>query len=118
MNLRMAMCESLVDGWHSGWAMSRVVTHAWLLTDKLPKDDDEKWDEARKALKISYLQFGALAKTWIPKHMPKLNESLWAGRNRETCIASAQRSLGIHRTRQLQIKVRERDDRHDWKTVK
>ena len=118
MNLRMAMCEALVDGWNSNWAMTRVVAHAWILTGKEPKDDDECWGEARKALRITYLQMGALAKTWIPKNMPNLNEALWGGRQRDACIACAQKTLGIHKSRPLQIKVRERDDRHSWGTVK
>ena len=120
MNLRQAMCEALVDGWVSNWAMCRVITHAWILTNEEPKDDDEKWSKARAALRVSWLSGSSLAKTWIPKNMPRLNEALWAGLKRDTCIARAKKELGIHNGVgvNLMIGVRERDNQTGWGVTK
>lgn len=118
MNLRVAMCEALVDGWNGDWKMGRVVAHAWNLINKIPKDDDEKYALAKQAVKAD-IYWGTTAKIWIAKNMPRLNDSLWAGRKRDTCIACAKHSLGNHHTgRAMYIGVRERDKTHDWNTVK
>lgn len=118
MNLKMAMCEALVDGWHSDWKMSRVIGHAWVLTDASPENEVEKYTKAAEAVKVKHLHGADRARTWIALNMRNLNEALWAGRQRDACIACAQKTLGVHKTRPLQVKVRERDVRTDWGTVK
>lgn len=118
MNLRMAMCEALVDGWHGDWRMSRVVWHAWRLTNKTPENETVKYAKAEEAVKVRHLHAADRAQTWIARNMRNLNEALWAGRQRDACIACAQKTLGVHKTMPLQIKVRERDKRTDWDTVK
>jgi|GEM_PF-5555859 len=118
MNLRMAMCEALVDGWHGDWKMNRVISHAWNLADAKPENETAKYTKAAEAVKAKHL-FGAdRAQTWIARNMRNLNEALWAGRQRDACIACAQKTLGVHKTMPLQVKVRERDKRTDWGTVK
>ncbi len=114
----MAMCEALVDGWHGGWKMSRVIGHAWVLTDTHPENEVAKYTKAAEAVKVKHLWGDDKAQTWIARNMGNLNEALWAGRQRDACIACAQKTLGIHKSRPLQVKVRERDTRHAWGTVK
>lgn len=118
MNLRMAMCEALVDGWHGDWKMYRVVSHAWRLSDATPENETEKYTKAAEAVKVKHLYGADRAQTWIPRNMRNLNEALWAGRQRDACIACAQKTLGLHKSRPLRVMVRERDKRTDWGTVK
>lgn len=118
MNLRLAMCEALVDGWHGDWKMNRVVSHAWRLTDSEPKNEVEKYTLCAGAVKVKYLHSSDRAQVWIARNLKNLNEALWAGRQRDACIACAQKNLGIHKSMPLQIKVRERDVRNGWGTVK
>ena len=118
MNLRMAMCEALVDGWNGDWMMNRVVSHAWNLADATPANETAKYQKAAEAVKVKRIHGADRAQTWIARNMHNLNEALWAGRQRQACIACAQKTLGIHKSRPMQIKVRERDGRTDWGKVK
>ena len=118
MNLRMAMCEALVDGWHGDWKMTRVIYHAWRLADATPENEVVRYTAAAEAVKSKSLHGADRAQTWIARNMRNLNESLWAGRKRDACIACAQKTLGVHKSRPLQVKARERDTRTDWGTVK
>ena len=119
--LGAVMCEALVDGWVSDWKMGRVVTHAWLLLEKEPEDLRDKFAKAEAALKVKHIDAGATAKTWIARHMPRLNEALWAGRKKETAIAVAKKEVGIgSRVRMTEacVSARAGDKRSDWGTVK
>ena len=119
MNLREAMCESLVDGWHGDWKMGRVITHAWCLAEKYPENETDKYYKAAEAVKVSRLHGADRAQTWIARNMRNLNESLWAGRQRHVCISCALRSLGARvSTLPMTVKVRERDKRTDWNFCK
>lgn len=118
MNLKMAMCEAMVDGWHGDWLMGRVISHAWRLCDKTPENETTKYTDAAIAVRVKHLHGADRAQTWIARNMRNLNEALWAGRQRDACIACAQKTLGVHKSRPLQIGVRDRDMRHDWNTVK
>lgn len=118
MNLRMAMCEALVDGWSGDWNMGRVISHAWVLADARPENETVKYTKAAEAVKVKYLHGAERAQTWIARNMHNLNEALWAGRQRDGCVACAQKMLGIYKSCPLQVKVRERDLQHDWGTVK
>lgn len=114
----MAMCEALVDGWHGDWKMCRVISHAWVLTDTCPENETAKYTKAAEAVKSKHLHGADRAQTWIARNMRNLNEALWAGRQRDACVACAQKTLGVHKGRPLQVKVRERDTRNSWATVK
>lgn len=119
MKLNVAMCEALVDGWHGDWFMGRVVSHAWRLTDQEPENETEKFALAAKAVGAKSIWGADKAQTWIPRNLRSLNEALWAGRKRESCVAIARKSLGIHTVGgNMTVKVRERDKRSDWATVK
>ncbi|MDP2832773.1 MAG: hypothetical protein Q8Q28_05665 [Pseudomonadota bacterium] len=119
MNLRIAMCEALVDGWNGNWSMGRVVSHAWVLLGKEPDGNVEKFTLAADAVKAKYIKYDEPAKTWIPRNMYKLNESLWGGRNRDTCVLCARKSLGFKGGGvPVSVKARELDKRSDWGTVK
>ena len=117
----MAMCEALVDGWHGNWTMSRAIAHAWRLTEKTPENETVKYHLAADAVKVKNIFSGDRVQVWIARNMRNLNESLWAGRKRDTCISCAQKTLGVRNRSTgtpLQISVRERDKQTDWKTVK
>jgi len=114
----MAMCESLVDGWHGNWKMNRVIGHAWHLTDKKPENETVKYEKAAEVLRQKRLWGDDKAQTWIARNMRNFNEVLWSGGQRDKCIAAAQKTLGVYKSNPLQIKVRERDKRTDWNTVK
>ena len=119
MNLKIAMCEALVDGWNANWDMNRVIAQAWILCGKTPVDNIKKYTDIATAINVKHIHGETSAKVWIARNIPKLNESLWAGRKRDTCISCAKIALGIRRkTGSLQISVREIDKRHDWNTVK
>lgn len=120
MNLKQAMIESLVDGWHGDWKMGRVVAHAWVLIDEEPDNEQEKYEMATKAINARYIHASDRAQVFIPHNLPRLNDALWAARKRETCMAIGQREIGCRNVAgaELQIKVRERDKRTDWGTVK
>mgnify|MGYP000863859584 FL=1 len=118
MNLRKAMCQALVDGWHGDWKMGRVVQHAWILTDTEPANEVEKYSRAAEAVRVKYLHAADGAQPWIARNMRSLNEALWAGRPRDTCVACAERTLGLHTKVAMAVSVRARDKRSDWKTVK
>lgn len=119
--LGASMCEALVDGWVADWKMGRVVTHAWILFDEDPDDLRDKFAKCESALKVNHIDACATAKVWIARHLPQLNEALWAGRKRDAAISVAKKEVGIgSRTRIADIAVSARagDKRHDWGTVK
>ena len=118
MSLKKAMCQALVDGWHGDWTMGRVVQHAWIQTDKEPANEVEKYSRAAAAVGAKYLHAADRAQTWIARNMRILNDALWAGRPRDTCVACAERALGLHPKVAIAVSVRERDKNSDWKTVK
>jgi len=118
MSLKKAMCQALVDGWHGDWKMGRVVQHAWNLIDKSPENETEKYAQAALAVNVKYLHAADGAQPWIARNMRSLNEALWAGRPRDTCVACAERTLGLHPKVAVAVSVRARDKRSDWKTVK
>ena len=116
-----AMCEALVDGWVADWKMGRVVTHAWILADADPDDLRDKFAQCESALKVKHIDAGATAKVWIARHLPSLNEALWAGRKKESAIAVAKKSVGIGsrvRMTEVCVSARSGDKRRDWGTVK
>ena len=118
MDLGYALCAALVDGWHGDWKMSRVVAHAWALTDKQPDNETAKYLEAAAALKAKYISAGDRAQVWIARNLPQLNDALWASRPRETCIATAARAVGKRPMGALRCPARAQDKRHDWNTCK
>lgn len=119
MNFKQAMCQAVVDGWHGDWKMSRVVGYSWALAEIEPDNEQEKYQVFADAAKVRWIHASDRAQVWIAKEMPRLNESLWAGRPRQTCVDVAARIFGVRRDgANLQISVRARDDRTDWKTVK
>lgn len=70
------------------------------------------------AVGAKYLHAADRAQTWIARNMRILNDALWAGRPRDTCVACAERALGLHPKVAIAVSVRERDKSSDWKTVK
>lgn len=119
--MRRAMLEALEEGWHRGRVMAAVVDRAWVLCDATPKDIGEKWDIARQVLKARYVDAGLPCKIFISRNMPKMNNALWDGRNRELCIGFGYRDLGVKSYglgSHLYKAAREGDKRSDWKTVK
>lgn len=120
MNLRTAMAEALVDGWHGDWNMGRVIRHAHRLAEIEPENETVMYLQSAEALGVKRVWAKDHAQTWIARNMRMLNEVLWAGRNRDTCVLAAQRALGIKNQTKghISIGVRTRDKRTDWSTVK
>lgn len=115
------MCEALVDGWVSNWAMGRVVAQAWINSGKdIPDDQSVKFKKAETALKVKNVYAHMPCKQWMPRNMERTNEALWNDRPRVACVAMARRELGIHAGDAASITVggRREDKRRDWKTVK
>ena len=117
-SLRAAFAEALVDGWHGNWQMYRVVARTWANAEKEPADEQAKYRDLEKLIGCRRIDASDRVQTWIPRHMTALNENLWAGRPRDTCIASARAAVGLAPGRALRISVRARDKRTDWRTVK
>jgi hypothetical protein len=118
--LSIAMCESLVDGWHGNWTMSKVIGAAWNKADIKPDSAASFYTEMADAIGVKHLYGPDKATTWIASNMKTLNEAMWAGRKTDTCIDIAKRAMGMRPIKASDsfLKLREKDTRNDWNTVK
>ncbi len=99
MNLREAMCESLVDGWEKEWIMRRAVSHAWRLTGKTASSTAEKYDLACKAVNCKHLDGSVGVRTWVKANMRLLDTALWSAKSRAECLEAAKKCTGGRRLR-------------------
>lgn len=94
-----------------------MVAHGWLLAGVVPENETASYLKAAEALNVRHLHGAERAQTWIARNMRNLNEMLWAERRRETCIACAQKTLGIRKSKRLPVPVPEHDSRHELGTA-
>lgn len=122
MNLREAMCQALVDGWHGDWKMSRVAFHAFRLADIQPPESQEEFlAEITGALRVKTIWLNDRCQVWVARYFRNLNEALWAGRKRDACLVAAQRALGVRSgvpRGAIMKPAREGDKGTDWNVVK
>jgi len=119
IKIRRMFAEAIIDAWNEDSWMSDVVNRTWHLLNKIPPSDGkEKYKTIERAIGAS-IYGSSKAKRWAAKYMRGMNDALWDGRKREFCLQRAYKDLHVSRTgANMKIKVRDRDKRRDWNTVK
>lgn len=119
--VKRGFAQALIDGWHGGWNMGRVV-HAGVINSDLVLTDDEVYALTHKVLRVRYIQYGMPAKDFIRTNYRQLSDMLWEGRKADACVIAAGRLLGARapygQGAAMSVSVRAQDKRHDWGTVK
>lgn len=121
MNLKMALCEMLVDGWTDDNSMGTVINRAWSLSNTVPANEVERYTKAAELLRVRHISTSTKTRVWIAQNMPKLNNVLWDGRPRDVCVSAAQKALvgkTVLPSARFRLRVKENDKKHDWNTVK
>lgn len=111
------LAQIMVSGWADdktmGWAVNQYA-------DTIGADRDAK--DAPEALANIFgcnIVFQTPVRAFVAKNMRKLSAAAWDARPNERLLVAAESDLGLKSPKgSIKVKVRERDTRHDWGTVK